>query len=63
MKKELYWAYLIHLSSNMWNDPGANCRYSLYNDSVTTEDATWKEVVDFLPSQVLAISSVLCARV
>lgn len=51
MKKDLIWSYLIHLSSNMWNDPGSTSRYSVYSDTVITDDATWKEVVDFLPSQ------------
>lgn len=51
MKKEMYWAYLIHLSSNMWADPGAKSRYATYSDHLLCDDDVWREVVDFLPEQ------------
>lgn len=41
------WAYLIHLSTNMWKqhqDAG-------FSRQLTTEDETWDEIIDFLPSQ------------
>ena len=45
------WAYLIHLSSNMWGDPGSREKYSRYDDYLITEDTVWKSVIGFLPSQ------------
>ncbi|MBQ7485096.1 MAG: hypothetical protein IJT78_00540 [Oscillospiraceae bacterium] len=44
------WAYLMHLSTNMWNEPGAYVLPSgFWEDHLTTEDEVWKKVIDFLP--------------
>ena len=50
MKHEKMWAYLMHLSTNMWNEPGAYVLPGgLWEDHLTTEDDIWKKVIDFLP--------------
>lgn len=51
MKKDLIWAYLIHLSVNMWGDADGTNKYSPYCDRFVTDEPTWKEVIDYLPSQ------------
>lgn len=51
MMKEKMWAYLIHLSTNMWGDPDSYVKYAPYYDYMATDEAVWKEVIDFLPSQ------------
>ena len=50
-QNEMIWSYLIHLSTNMWGDQFSAERYSIYRDTNITEDAAWKEVVDFLPGR------------
>lgn len=47
---KMMWSYLIHLSQNMWGDPGSQW-LSQYQPELTTDDMTWRAVVDFLPSQ------------
>ncbi len=52
MNHEKMWAYLMHLSTNMWSEPGAAYTPSSgapWQDHLTTEDETWKKVIDFLP--------------
>ena len=50
MQKKI-WAYLIHLSKNMWGDPGCTHRYSRFSDTLDTDEEVWRQVIDFLPSQ------------
>lgn len=50
MKKKM-WAYMMKLSTNMWGDPGGTWKYAPYESELTTDDAVWKQVIDFLPSQ------------
>lgn len=52
MHYEKMWAYLMHLSTNMWDEPGAANTPSSgapWQDHLTTEDEVWKKVIDFLP--------------
>ena len=49
-KKDMMWVYMLQLSNNMWGDPGTKC-LSPYTPEVITDDAAWRAVVDFLPSQ------------
>lgn len=49
--QEKMWAYMIHLSANMWGDPGSASIYSAFETELSTDDAVWKQVMDFLPSQ------------
>lgn len=50
MKTDKMWAYLIHLSTNMWGEPGADRPIAPWQDHLTTEDHIWKEIIDALPS-------------
>lgn len=51
MKKKM-WVYLIHLSENMWGDPGApGWKYAPFEPKLRTDDVVWKEIIDFLPTQ------------
>ena len=45
------WTYMLKLSTNMWGDPGSTWKYAPYCETLITEDAVWRQVVDFLPSQ------------
>jgi len=49
MKPNMMWAYLIHLSTNMWGEPGADVPTAPWQDHLTTEDDTWRKTIDFLP--------------
>jgi len=49
--KKMIWGYFIKLSTNMWGDEGGTNKYSPYWPELITDDATWREVIDFLPSQ------------
>lgn len=49
--KDMIWAYLIHLGSNVWGDPGGNLRGNAYHDYLLTEDKAWRATIDLLPSQ------------
>jgi len=49
--KDMIWAYLIHLGSNLWGDPGGTLTSNPYHDHLVTEDRTWRAVIDFLPDQ------------
>ena len=51
--KDYLWAYLIHLSNNMWDDDGSIRKppYTLYSNHLQAEDTVWKNVIDFLPGQ------------
>lgn len=49
MEKDLMWGYLIQLSTNMWGEPGANSTNGFWQDHLTTDEETWKKVIDFLP--------------
>lgn len=44
------WTYLIHLSTNMWGDPGAKF-LKPYFEKFATEDKVWRDVIDFLPQK------------
>lgn len=50
MKKKM-WVYLIHLSNNMWGDEGSSWTYAPFETELSTDDATWKQVIDYLPTQ------------
>ena len=45
------WAYLIHLSTNMWGDPGSHFKLKPYYPEFHTDEAVWRKVIDFLPEQ------------
>ena len=47
----MIWAYLIHLGSNVWGDPGASQRHKFYHHSLHTDDNAWRATIDLLPSQ------------
>lgn len=58
MKSNKIWAYLIHLSDNMWSDivypTGRNELGNMvggYSESLKVDYETWRAVIDFLPSQ------------
>jgi len=51
MKPNMMWGYLIHLSTNMWAEPGTVWHTAPWQDVLTTDDETWRKVIDFLPSQ------------
>ncbi len=51
MKHDMMWAYLIHLSTNMWGDPWSTNRCSGYYGHMHTDETVWRNVIDFLPSQ------------
>lgn len=59
MDKKMMWAYLIHLGMNMWDDPYASREGEIpfigdgveYSEKLLCDRETWREVVDFLPSQ------------
>lgn len=50
MNNEMIWAYLIHLSTNMWGDPGSHEKYSRYESRLITDEDVWNKVVAFLPA-------------
>ena len=45
------WTYLIHLSTNMWGDPGSHFKLKPYYPEFHTDEAVWRKVIDFLPEQ------------
>lgn len=45
------WAYLMHLSDNMWGDPWSRIRWAKYFPELATDDEVWKNTIDFLPAQ------------
>lgn len=45
------WAYLLHLGTNMWGEPGDTWNYSMYSDEVRVDEDVWRQIIDFLPSQ------------
>jgi len=49
--RKMIWAYMIQLGENMWGDEGATRRWAPYFPQLNTDDAVWREVIDFLPSQ------------
>ena len=49
--QEKKWIYLIHLSTNMWGDPGSNFIYKPYFDTFHTDEEIWRKTIDFLPAQ------------
>ena len=49
--KQKMWAYLMHLSDNMWGDPGSMIKIAPYQPELTTDDKIWKDTIDFLPTQ------------
>ena len=51
MKNDMIWAYLIHLSANMWGDTEDSKAYEPYRPQLVTEDEVWRQTVDYLPSQ------------
>lgn len=51
MKNHMMWGYLIHLSDNMWGDPGSHERCSVYHETFDTDEEVWRDTIDFLPSQ------------
>lgn len=51
MKNDMMWAYLMHLSTNMWGDVGGTYPYSPYFPTMPTDDETWRKTVEFLPAQ------------
>lgn len=53
MKNDMMWAYLIHLSHNMWGDHATIGPQTRFSDTLAghTEEETWKKVIDYLPTQ------------
>ncbi len=58
MEHKMIWAYLIHLSDNMWCDieyPTGRDEYGNWNNgygsTLRVDYDTWRQVIDFLPSQ------------
>ncbi|MBR4888700.1 MAG: Tat pathway signal protein [Clostridia bacterium] len=50
MKHDMMWAYLIHLSDNMWGDtPETNP--TPFHPTLELDEATWRQVLDFLPTR------------
>ena len=43
--------YMIKLSTNMWGDEGSSWKYAPYHEELKTDYATWRQVIDYLPSQ------------
>ena len=50
MSKKM-WAYLMHLSDNMWGDPGSRIQIAPYQETLTLDEEVWKQTIDFLPAQ------------
>ena len=48
---KMMWAFFIKLSTNMWGDEGGDNRYAPFFPEMITDDAVWREVIDFLPTQ------------
>ena len=48
---KMMWAYMIQLGENMWGDEGGTRRWAPFFPQLNTDDAVWREVIDFLPSQ------------
>ena len=48
--KDLMWAYLMHLGTNMWGQEGEEGALAEYRDHLATEDDVWRETIDFLPA-------------
>lgn len=49
--KKMMWAYLIHLADNMWADPGSTSIGAGYFEELQVDEAVWRQVIEFLPSQ------------
>lgn len=49
--KDMLYVYLMHLSDNMWGDPGAQITYSRYYDTLSVDETVWKQTIDYLPGQ------------
>ena len=49
--QEKKWIYLIHLSTNMWGDPGSSYVYKPYYAEFHTDEEIWRKTIDFLPAQ------------
>ena len=47
----MMWGYLIHLSDNMWGDPGSTIKIAPYFPELSLDEVVWRQVIDFLPSQ------------
>lgn len=49
MKTNKMWAYLIHLTTNVGGEPGADMPLAPWRDHLVTDDETWRKTIDFLP--------------
>lgn len=49
--KTKMWAYLMHLSDNMWCDAEAIDPITPYRPELATDDNVWQQVIDYLPTQ------------
>jgi len=49
-KKDMMWAFMLQLGTNMWSDPQSQTN-APYSPELITDDVAWRAVVDFLPSQ------------
>jgi len=49
--KEKMWAYLMHLSDNMWCDAEAIDPITPYCPELATDEDVWRQVIDYLPTQ------------
>ena len=49
MANKKMWAYLMHLSDNMWGDPWSRIRWARYFPELATDETVWKNTIDFLP--------------
>lgn len=48
MKHDMIWAYLVHLSENMWGDCATSYKA---HTPLQIDDDVWRQVIDFLPAQ------------
>lgn len=51
MKHDMIWAYLIHLSDNMWGDTEESTSGSPFHPQLKVDRNVWRQVIDFLPAQ------------
>ena len=48
---KMMWAYMIQLGVYLWGADGGTRRWAPFFPQLNTDDAVWREVIDFLPSQ------------
>lgn len=50
MKQPMMFSILLHLSNNMWGDPGSRLRFSPWNPQLSLDYGVWRRVIDALPA-------------